>query len=188
MATVPAGALRQRVSRVRSRSRSSSDVEPSQFTSVNVREAFIEASWLSSWAISLSGHGTAPSWRLGVYDLEVISPHIVDLETAQLLYPGTSEHAKVDQVGQRGEPSARTRLCTSSAPLSSSTRAVAARSRVPLSFRCSERRSPAGQLRCNLGRSVIRISPPSSAEANSIWKYRPVERCRGSAMKTSNRS
>ena len=102
MATVPAGALRQRASRVRSRSRSSSDVEPSQFSSVNVREAFTEASWLSSWAISLSGHGTAPSWRLGVYDLEVISAHIVDLETAQLLYPGTSEHAKADQVGQRG--------------------------------------------------------------------------------------
>ena len=37
---------------------------------------------------------------------------------------------------------------------------VAARSRVPLSFRCSERRSPAGQLRCNFGRSIIRISPP----------------------------
>ena len=102
MATVPAGALRQRASRVRSRSRSSSDVEPSQFSSVNVREAFTEASWPSSWAISLSGHGTAPSWRLGVYDLEVISAHIVDLETAQLLYPGTSEHAKADQVGQRG--------------------------------------------------------------------------------------
>ena len=86
MATVPAGALRQRASRVRSRSRSSSEVEPSQFSSVNVREAFTEASWPSSWAISLSGHGTAPSWRLGVYDLEVISAHIVDLETAQLLY------------------------------------------------------------------------------------------------------
>jgi len=67
-----------------------------------VREAFTEASWLSSCAISLSEHGTAPSWRLGVYDLEVISAHIVDLETAQLLYPGTSEHAKADQVGRRG--------------------------------------------------------------------------------------
>ena len=58
------------------------------------------------------------------------------------------------------EPLARTRLCSSSAPLSSSTREVAARSRVPLSFRCSERRSRAGELRCNFGRSVIRISPP----------------------------